>query len=54
MKMAAKNKLAKMEKELEILAEKSIDKKEFEKKEGIFVKDKWCRETRWQDYLDEQ
>jgi len=47
MKMAAKNKLPRMEKELEELAEKSRAKKEWEKKEGIFHKDKYSAEVRW-------
>ena len=54
MKIAAKNKLRKMERDLEELAQKSVAKKEWEKKEGIFHKDKYSREVRWQDYIDEQ
>ena len=46
-KLAAKNKLQKMVKDLDELAAQSIAKKEWEKKEGIFHKDKYSPEVRW-------
>lgn len=47
MRLAAKNKLEAMEKELEIEAKKKKDTKEWEKKEGIFKEGMYTRETRW-------
>jgi len=47
MKLAAKNKLTKMERDRAELAAQSIAKKEYEKKEGIFHKDKYSRDIRW-------
>lgn len=37
-----------------MLAKDSIEKKEFEKKEGLYNPDKWCPENRWKDYCDEK
>lgn len=47
MKLAAKTKLPLMEKELEQLANDTIAKKEWEKKEGKFDPNKYSREQRW-------
>ena len=53
-KLAAKTQLANLEKELEVLARDSIRKKEEKKKEGIYDENAYTRESRWQNYLDEQ
>jgi len=47
MRIQAKNKLEMMDKELEVEAQKKKDKKEWEKKEGIFKEGMYTRETRW-------
>jgi len=47
MRLAAKNKLDAMEKDLEIESKKKKDTKEWEKKEGIFKEGMYTRETRW-------
>jgi protein TilB len=54
MRMAAKLKLVQMEKDLEELAQKSVAKKEWEKKEGIFHEGKYSREQRWADYTEQE
>ncbi len=53
-RLAAKAKLTKLEDDLEVLAKDSIEKKEFEKKEGTFNPDKWSPENRWRDYVEER
>ena len=52
-RLRAKTKILMMEKELEVLAAKSIARKTFEKKEGICTEN-YTREMRWQDYCDEE
>jgi|ERR1740117_2836704 len=47
MRLAAKNKLEAMEKDLEIESKKKKDTKEWEKKEGLFKEGMYTRETRW-------
>jgi len=41
-----------LEEDLEVLAKDNLEKKEFEKKEGLHNPDKWCPENRWKDYVD--
>jgi protein TilB len=52
-RLAAKTVLPKLEKELEILAEESIKKKEREKKEGKYDENAWTRENRWNNYVED-
>ena len=52
-RLAAKTVLPKLEKELEILAEESIKKKQREKKEGKYDENAWTRENRWNNYVEE-
>jgi len=52
-RLKAKTLLPQLEKELEVLAQKSILKKELEKKEGKHDENAYTRENRWQNYLDD-
>jgi protein TilB len=51
-RLAAKAKLKKLEDDLEVLAKASIEKKEFDKKEGKFNPDAYTPENRWRDYVE--
>ena len=51
-RLEAKTRLPELQKELEVLAEESIKKKELKKKEGHHDENEWSRENRWQSYLD--
>ena len=53
-RLAAKLNLAENEENLAILAKASLEKKEFEKKEGKHDPDAWSRQNRWDYYQEEQ
>jgi len=53
-RLEAKTRLPELQKELEVLAEESIKKKELKKKEGHHDENEWSRENRWQSYLDQK
>ena len=52
-RLAAKNQLAQLEKELEVVAAESIRTKEEKKKNGEYNENAYTRENRWQSYLDD-
>lgn len=51
-RLTAKTKLAEHERELQMIAENNVAKKEYDKKEGI-KPGGYTREERWESYLEE-
>lgn len=53
-RLSAKANFKKLDAELKVLAQKSKEKKEFEKKEGKFNPNAYTPESRWAYYLEEK